>query len=81
MQTLEVRPGCSLGIGEFSGYILLVPWKSFAVSLHDYPASIILSEYPVSDTERFMSRTYMYVEFGPTQINKSTPVDSSVELH
>ena len=32
-----------------------------------------------SDAELFMSGTQ--VEFGPTQINKSTPVDSDAELN
>ena len=34
---------------------------------------------PGSDAELFMSRTQF--EFGPTQINKSTPVDSDAELN
>ena len=34
---------------------------------------------PSSDAELFMSRTSF--EFGPTPINKSTPVDSDVELN
>ena len=34
---------------------------------------------PSSDAELFVSRTKF--EFGPAQINKSTPVDSDVELN
>ena len=34
---------------------------------------------PGSDAVLFMSRTKL--EFGPTQINKRTPVDSEVEFH
>ena len=34
---------------------------------------------PGSDAVLFMSRTEF--EFGPTQINKSTPVNSDVELN
>ena len=34
---------------------------------------------PGSDADLFMSRTQF--EFGPTQINQSTPVDSDAELN
>ena len=53
--------------------------KSYIITFISQSSVKLWRVRPSSDAELFMSRTKF--EFGPAQINKSTPVDSDVKLN